>query len=82
MIHARHPCEADPKHTGIASEESCRSLMRGSLVRYERQFRQYIDDVRTRSGNREVYKHLVFYAQKWHKEAQQDLGAPDLTGRV
>lgn len=52
------------KHN-LASEEVCIDLMEGSVRKYFRYFRQYIEDVRQNTENRKIYEHLEYYAKKW-----------------
>lgn len=52
----------------IVDEKVCKDLQKGSVIRYFRFFRQYIEDVRRLSNNPRIYECLEYYANKWEQE--------------
>jgi hypothetical protein len=55
-------------NNNIVDEQVCKDLQKGSVIRYFRFFRQYIEDVRRLSNNPRVYECLEQYARKWEQE--------------
>ena len=55
-------------NNNIVDEQVCKDLQKGSVIRYFRFFRQYIEDVRKLSNNPRIYECLEHYARKWEQE--------------
>ncbi|MCW5200437.1 DUF4760 domain-containing protein [Desulfobulbus sp. F4] len=67
-------------NNNIVDEQVCKDLQKGSVIRYFRFFRQYVDDVRTLSNNQRVYECLEQYAKKWEQEDSPQAVKRESTG--
>jgi hypothetical protein len=52
----------------IISEKVCKDLMRGTVIRYFRFFRQYIEDIRKERNNPNLYRCLELFAVRWEND--------------
>lgn len=53
---------------GIADEQTCKDLLRGTVIRYYRLFGQYIEDTRKQYDNPKLYIGIQNYTTKWLAE--------------
>lgn len=55
-------------NNGIVDEQVCKDLLRGTVIRFYRFFRQFILHARGIRHNDEVYSCLEHYAEKWEQD--------------